>query len=185
MNFFQFYKIFFQNFWIDQSEKREGKFKIQKWSNFGPNQPQIGTKKSRIWLQFCHSYVQYIIFWARQANRRGCQRPYPLWFLNFNFYIIGSRMRVQKLKFFWWNEFTKFLRDSLKVPLKYIIELPIFINILGRYYIQSLRCDSHDFLCESFMQKKKIYRSIVVLPSLGPPWSILTVAFLSSSNLAL
>ena len=33
-----------QKFWIDQSEKREGKFKIQKWSNFGPNLVQTGTR---------------------------------------------------------------------------------------------------------------------------------------------
>ena len=37
-------KKFFLNFWINQSEKREGKFKIEKWSNFGPRYCEIGTK---------------------------------------------------------------------------------------------------------------------------------------------
>ena len=94
-------------------------------------------------------------------------------------------MRVQKLKFFWWNEFTKFLRLP-QSPIKVHNRATYLYKYTRQQTLhQPLRCDSHDFLCESFMQKKKIYRSIVVLPSLGPPWSILTVAFLSSSNLAL
>ena len=40
----KFWKITLQYFWINQSEKREGKFKIEKWSNFGPRYCQIGTK---------------------------------------------------------------------------------------------------------------------------------------------
>ena len=40
----KFWKKYFLNFWINQSEKREGKFKIEKWSNFGPRYCQIGTK---------------------------------------------------------------------------------------------------------------------------------------------
>ena len=39
-----FWKKSFLNFWINQSEKREGKFKIEKWSNFGPRYCEIGTK---------------------------------------------------------------------------------------------------------------------------------------------
>ena len=40
----KFWKKSFLNFWINQSEKREGKFKIEKWSNFGPRYCEIGTK---------------------------------------------------------------------------------------------------------------------------------------------
>ena len=39
-----FGEILSQKFWIDQSEEREGKFKFQNWSNFGPKELEIGTR---------------------------------------------------------------------------------------------------------------------------------------------
>ena len=39
-----FGEILSKNFWIDQSEEREGKFKFQNWSNFGPKELEIGTR---------------------------------------------------------------------------------------------------------------------------------------------
>ena len=39
-----FGEILSKKFWIDQSEEREGKFKFQNWSNFGPKELEIGTR---------------------------------------------------------------------------------------------------------------------------------------------